>query len=447
MTMLKRSTECLLARDGSLSESSLAGHQAGPARGDGKAEMTEPRYLATSDRFHGDTPGGGYKIAWELARLAAREGYRAALVCGSDEPRSPLDEQDGVHLVRYPIPRGSRLDPRRLARHVEAIHSSIRDHLGPAPFDVVHSHMLLGGLALRGWKKPGGRAIATVHSPAILEQKINWRDGSAAGEVKWALGGPALWWRERELYHAADRVTTLSQYTARELGRLYGARIHAKVVCIPWWSEFSGRTHTAQEARQALGWKSGERAFFTLRRLTPRMGLDTLIDAVALLNRKAETARFYIGGAGPQRESLEARARGAGIASRVQFLGRMTDQEVRLAYEAAEAFILPTRSLECFGIIALDALAMGCPVLGARVGAIPEMLEPILPGWLFEPDDPRALAALLGKVLDEKLPRPSPAELARHAQSRYSRARIERAYLDLMSGEGAPGECLAETAP
>ena len=64
------------------------------------------------------------------------------------------------------------------------------------------------------------------------------------------------------------------------------------------------------------------------------------------------------------------------------FIGHVADEVLPDMYAAADAFVLPTTELECFGLIALEALACGRPVLATPVGAIPEILEPIEPRWL-----------------------------------------------------------------
>jgi glycosyltransferase involved in cell wall biosynthesis len=185
-----------------------------------------------------------------------------------------------------------------------------------------------------------------------------------------------------------------------------------------------------------LGWPLEGTVFFTLRRLVRRMGLDVLVEAFARIAARSADGHLCIGGSGPERSGLENLVRARGLGNRVTFLGRLSDDDIERAYAAATAFVLPTRSLECFGLIALEALTQGCPVLAARVAAIPEMLDPIAPGCLFPPGDAGALADLLEGVRSGSLELPRAEVLKRYACERYGREAIERQYAALIEGGG-----------
>ena len=103
------------------------------------------------------------------------------------------------------------------------------------------------------------------------------------------------------------------------------------------------------------------------------MGLDTLIDAVDRVANHSPPFRVLIGGDGSLRPNLEKRVRDLRRESTVKFLGRLAESQIPLCYAAADCFILPTRALECFGLIVLESFAAGTPVIAARVAAIPEL--------------------------------------------------------------------------
>ncbi len=71
-------------------------------------------------------------------------------------------------------------------------------------------------------------------------------------------------------------------------------------------------------------------------------------------------------------------------------------------YGAADAFVLPTSELECFGLPVLESLACGRPVLAAPVGAIPELLRPFEPAWLADGSSPEAIADAAGPLPDRR---------------------------------------------
>src|SRR5207247_10798962 len=117
---------------------------------------------------------------------------------------------------------------------------------------------------------------------------------------------------------------------------------------------------------------------FTVRRHGRRHGLDIAIRAVAGL-RTAERLVFYVGGDGVLRAELEALTTSLGAHDRIVFTGRLSDEDLSLAYQAADIFLLPSTALECFGLIIQEALLHGCPVVSSDVGAIPAVMRPILP--------------------------------------------------------------------
>ena len=133
------------------------------------------------------------------------------------------------------------------------------------------------------------------------------------------------------------------------------------------------------------------------------MGLDTLIDAVDRVARNPRPFRVLIGGDGALRSNLEQRVRDLRLEGTVKFLGRLSEKQIPLCYAAADCFVLPTRTLECFGLIVLESFATGTPVIAARVAAIPELAQVQGESWLFEPGNAADLAARMEARLAGRL--------------------------------------------
>jgi glycosyltransferase involved in cell wall biosynthesis len=100
--------------------------------------------------------------------------------------------------------------------------------------------------------------------------------------------------------------------------------------------------------------------------------------------------------------------------------------------------VLPTRALECFGLIVLEAYACGLPVVATDVGAIPESVAPVAPGFLVPPDDPHALGAKLGEFLDGRAVPVVGEPLADYVRRKYSEDTVleqyERMYQAVFDG-------------
>ena len=150
-------------------------------------------------------------------------------------------------------------------------------------------------------------------------------------------------------------------------------------------------------------WNADETLFFTLRRLVPRMGIDNLIKAMALLKSKGYRCRLVIGGAGPERERLEQLTRSIDMESSVVFLGKIPDADLPAFFQAADCFVLPTRALECFGLIILESFASGTPVIATPVGSIPEIMGEVGNSFLTDDAQPESLARKMAAFMDKEL--------------------------------------------
>ena len=152
-----------------------------------------------------------------------------------------------------------------------------------------------------------------------------------------------------------------------------------------------------QAARDHLG-LTDTATIVTVRRLVRRMGIDILIDAVARL-ADVSPVQVVIAGTGPERQALEDQAASLGIADRVRFLGRVSDTDLPSVYAAGDLCVVPTRELEGFGYVALEAYLAGTPVLATNVGGLIDLVGGFDPDALVAAE-PGALAAGIARALD-----------------------------------------------
>jgi glycosyltransferase involved in cell wall biosynthesis len=134
-------------------------------------------------------------------------------------------------------------------------------------------------------------------------------------------------------------------------------------------------------------------------RLASNKGLVELVTAFATLAREDPEAHLVLVGAdGGQRANVEARVLGFGLADRVHVLGHLSDEAMlAAAYREATVTVLPSE-YEAFGLVLLESLAHGTPVIASRVGGIPEFVEDERAGLLVPAKDAGALAAALGRL-------------------------------------------------
>lgn len=161
--------------------------------------------------------------------------------------------------------------------------------------------------------------------------------------------------------------------------------------------------------------------FVCVGRLYPSKGQDILIKAVALLRNKNPSLQVEFIGEGPSQETYERLARQLGVRDKCTFSGRLDHTEVLRRMSTALATIVPSRS-EAFGLVNIESLAVGTPVIASSVGGIVEIIRDRLDGFLVPPDDPDALAARMNQLFSNPHLR---REMRVHAREQFL-ARFEQ---------------------
>jgi glycosyltransferase involved in cell wall biosynthesis len=141
-------------------------------------------------------------------------------------------------------------------------------------------------------------------------------------------------------------------------------------------------------------------------RLVPKKGYETLLESLSRVMHAGGEFRLEVYGGGPQRTELEKMARRLGLDARISFHGARPPDEIVAAYARASLFVLAPHVLEDGdrdGIpnVLVEAMAAGVPVVSTRMSGIPELIDDGIDGLLVEPEDIQALAAAIGRLLDD----------------------------------------------
>ncbi len=192
----------------------------------------------------------------------------------------------------------------------------------------------------------------------------------------------------RQIHRAADRITGISTALI-ERARVLG---FPRVTLIP-----NGIPLHELQAACARAHKMHGRVLY-VGRLEPMKGVDTLLDAFALVARRIPHATLHIVGDGSERAHLEAMCRSLGLHDRVRFQGYLSGWRLYHEYAEAEVFAGLSRS-EALGNVFLEAQAAGCAVIATRVGGIPDIVHEEVTGMLLQPDDPQAAGMLISQLL------------------------------------------------
>jgi glycosyltransferase involved in cell wall biosynthesis len=219
--------------------------------------------------------------------------------------------------------------------------------------------------------------------------------GVKADEFAWETGAFRAQLKRdarRELVAAkhADLVLAPSAYACQRACEAYGLD--------------PARTRVVPNGLQIEDWpllpvEDGPPVVVTAARLIRRKGLDDLIRAWPGVLAQVPDGRLEIAGDGPQKAALQSLALKCGVAGSVHFLGARSQSEFRELLRKARVFCLPSRQ-EAFGLVLLEAMASGRPVVATRAAAIPEVLGEA--GLLVPPGDSQALTEALGRALSDR---------------------------------------------
>jgi glycosyltransferase involved in cell wall biosynthesis len=300
-----------------------------------------------------------------------------------------------VRRFRYAPARWERLTheetvPDRLQRHPAyallvpgylAAGVGAAARLGRArEYDVVHVHWAVPhGVA--GWaaaRAAGGAALVTTFYGA----EIRW------AEKRFPPARAFLRW-----YCRRSRLVAISESTRAMIAPYAGDR---PIEVIPYGVPLPPSEELPPEA-------SGPPRILFVGRLVARKGVDRLLEALALLRDRPW--RLEIVGFGPERDPLERRAAELGLADRTAFLGRVSNAELVAAYRRATCFVLPATlderaDTEGLGVVLLEAMSYGVPVIATRRGGIVDIVDAGSTGLLVE-DEPAALAGGIAALLDD----------------------------------------------
>jgi glycosyltransferase involved in cell wall biosynthesis len=196
----------------------------------------------------------------------------------------------------------------------------------------------------------------------------------------------------KETLKEADKIITVSNATKNYVLSL-GAKpekikvLHNGVDLV----RFRPLTGKREEMRRKLGISQNSIVVLTVRRLVYKNGIDTLIESANIAVKKNPKIIFLVVGKGPDLNKVQMKINQLGIENNFRFTGFVKDEDLPFYYNAADFFVLPSKSGEGLPLVALEAMACGLPVIATDVGGISEILMEDY-GKLVLPNQPELLA-------------------------------------------------------
>ena len=237
--------------------------------------------------------------------------------------------------------------------------------------------------------------------------------------------------QERLVYGKAKRIIVLSRSFGDVLERHY--RVPGdKIRLVPGGADLTkfDVTLSKREARERLALPLDRQIVFTVRRLESTKGVDRLIEAAADVVRDVPDALFVIAGTGTMRPAFDATVRDRGLERNVQFAGFVDEAKLALLYRSADLCVVPSVAWEGFGLVCIESLASGTPVLVTPIGGLPEAVAGLDASLVLAGCEATDLARGIRSALLGDVPLPS-AEACRNYALGFSWPSIARRVVEV----------------
>ena len=346
---------------------------AGPGLRAGAGPLT---ILVCTDIIPEDDAGGSGRVAWETAKRLAVLGHKPLVLTKGVPDKGDFEVSEGIEVYRY---RGNPFALRARVGEILARHGRV---------DVLELHhpytALLAVMALRGVP-----AIYHFHSPWGEEYAMRSR-AIGVNPVSRFFGSALRRLAEKAALGFSDSILNASRFMAGRLKEEHGL----DSLVVPLGVDLDTFRPAADPAalRRRLGVAEDRFLIFTVRNLVTRMGLEGLVEAAAVVAKERPEALFVIGGSGYLSGRLQEMVFAAGLSEHVRLVGYIHEADLPAYYQSSDLFVLPTRQLEGFGLVTLEALACGTPVLATPVAATPEIMARLDPRLLLKDASAESIA-------------------------------------------------------
>ncbi|OGO13393.1 MAG: glycosyl transferase [Chloroflexi bacterium RBG_16_47_49] len=310
-----------------------------------------------------------------------------------------------VHIragPEYPVPK------KELATYLPEFAQGVRTFVESRglSYDLIHSHYWMSGLAAFDLKQQWGIPVVHMfHTLGVMKNRVAQTPEEIEGEYR-IIG-------EQEVIQKADRIVVATPAEYAQLMWLYQADVN-KIIVIPPGVDV-GRFYPIppDEAKEYIGVPPCGRMILFVGRIEPLKGLDVLIEALGMMHQKDVLKEnpfclVIIGGepdesaeqANIEMSRIKSLSKQYGLKDLVTFLGKRSQDSLPYYYSAAEVVVVPSQ-YESFGMVALEAMACGKPVVASQIGGLAYLVQDGVTGFTVPVDDPAELANRLTPLLQD----------------------------------------------
>ncbi|MFM6038616.1 MAG: glycosyltransferase family 4 protein [Sphaerospermopsis kisseleviana] len=369
-------------------------------------ELASASILTLGTGWFPKTPGGLERYIYELTQKLAINQDRIEL-CGvglPDAKNTPI--QSNIQLNNLASPDS------QIWKRLWSIRTNFQKTRLDQP-DAINLHFALYSFPILDLLPKEVPITFNFHGP--------WASESKEEEVNKKL---SIWVKkqliEKNTYNRCDRFIVLSQAFGNILHQQYQVPWH-KIHIIPGGVDINHFQYNLSRltARKQLGWPTDRPILFTSRRLVYRMGIDKLLQALAIIKPTIPDIWLAIAGRGHIQNLLQQQVIELGLENNVKFLGFLPDEQLPIAYQAANLTVMPSQSFEGFGLAIVESLACGTPVLCTPVGGMPEILQGFAPDLITDSITVDSIADKLEQAMLRKIILPSREECRNYAVQNY----------------------------
>jgi D-inositol-3-phosphate glycosyltransferase len=362
-------------------------------------------------RLGGRDSGGMNVYVRELARVLGQRGLEVDVFTRWREKYDPRIQQLGenarvIHIESGPI---GYLPKMAVYDHLDEFTAKVDEHVAAEgrAYDLIHAHYWLSASVARSlasrWSVP---RIQMFHTLGLVKREVMDEDIDGESDVRVTI--------ERQAVSESAALVAASEIELAELRDLYGAD-PANVHIIPCGVDPNVfRPMRQADAREKLGRDQCERIVLFVGRIEQIKGIDVLLRALGLLlgrrpDLRSDICLLVVGGALDAQDDesetekiqeLRRLVHQHRMEANVNFVGSLDQETLALYYAAADVCAVPSLT-ESFGLVALEAMACGTPVVGTRVGGLQTLIEDGESGLLVPAGDAQALAGAIERVLTD----------------------------------------------
>jgi D-inositol-3-phosphate glycosyltransferase len=400
----------------------------------------------------GKKTGGMNVYVRELSRVLGRRGIAVDVFTRSQDPCVPHINDSalgpGARVVHIPTGPEQPLSSPDIYPYLPEFVTNVRDFARAEGlhYDVIHSHYWLSGWAARPLSEAWGAPVVQMfHTLGRMKNRIARETGQREPALRIDT--------EQTVMREADILVAATPAERIQLLWLYDADMEKIRVIPPGVDVEHFHPIPRTEARAKIGMRETDKLLLFVGRIEPLKGVDTLLRAIAILHQQeaadiGHLCLSIVGGNVDDEASenvemarLQTLSHDLELGELVAFLGSRSQETLQYYYAAAEAVIVPSH-YESFGMVALEAMACGTPVVASEVGGLAYLVQDGITGFHVPTDQPEELAGRIRLVLDNPTLRREMSEAAvayaQHYRWPLIADRIERVYLESLGRVPAP---------